>query len=160
MELEKLVALGWVSNYVKLGRDPEVGHGLVCFIGSEWFYFGGSEAEDCDNAGDYLAFFDESEVLDDIISSLTGPDPDGWKKRCIDYLTEHCINDECFDKWDHLQRYLEYNFTFNYDARRIIVELGRWAEANLPKEKFLDLMTDGLGLSVPVEVWEAIMQEE
>lgn len=155
--LEKLVALGWVAYYVTLGRDPEVGHGLVCFIGSEWFYFGGCEAEGYDYVRDYLSFMDESEVLDDITSSLMGADPDGWKKRCIDYLEER-LNDEGFDKWYYFQSYLEYGFTFDSDAHRIIVELAKWAEANLPKEKAIDLMTDKLGLSVPSEVWEAILE--
>ena len=156
-DLNTLIGRGWMSGIVKLDLDPEAGHGLVCFIGPEWFYFGGTEAEDYDRPSDYLTWMSESEVINDIILALSGPDPDGWKKACIGYLVEHCINDDCFNKYDHLQRYLEENYNFGSDARRIIGNAAKWAERNLTREMFLDFMAEGLDTSIPSEIWDGLV---
>lgn len=69
MITKELLQYGFDEGFLTLDKSPN-GDGIVCRIGEHWFYFGGQEAESCDDPVQYLRERGERDVLDMIYNVL------------------------------------------------------------------------------------------
>lgn len=63
-----------IKNGIKTGIvdfivDPNMDHGTVCKIGEDWFYFGGTTAEEM-NPEEYLKAVPEDDIVSDLVETL------------------------------------------------------------------------------------------
>lgn len=88
---EKMVIEGFEKGIIKLVDSPH-GDGVVCSIGDNWFYFGGSEAE-CSTVEEYKRNIPHEVIVKEICDVLN--DFEGEPSFNDEYLYYYCHLYEC-----------------------------------------------------------------
>lgn len=96
--LQELVALGYEQDIVKLGvQKVNDSSDIICLIGDEWFYFGGTTAEGYDSVEKFKEDIPVEDILSEICSTLED------YKKCASY-------NACYNKvYNYCLQYLKEN---------------------------------------------------
>lgn len=108
MITKEILTRGYKDGVVKLEESPNE-DGVVCRIGEYWFYFGGSEAEECMTVEEYNASIPTETIIDEIYQVL-----DDFANCCEIYG----------DEYNYYEAYLnEHLKTKSKDKYRRIIDL-------------------------------------
>lgn len=123
MITRELLEYGYKAGLVTIVKSPN-GDGVVGQIGDNWFYFGGEDAEECDDPELFVKERDEKEILDRIYDVMedfraSGQGFEDEYAYYEAYLKEILLLKE--DLWDKLDRKV---FVVDDDKKRIVVTLG------------------------------------
>lgn len=88
------IAAGLKAGLIRLIESPQ-NDGVVCSIGKQWFYFGGTQAEES-TVDEYIRDVPQKEIIDkiyDVLFDLSYSGFDYWDayKYCSLYLQEHGV---------------------------------------------------------------------
>lgn len=108
MEIAKeVIQAGLKAGLIRLETDPNMGSGTVCAIGDNWFYFGGTTAEEMDPS-EYVKNVPEEDIVFSIYDVLEdfGKHED-FRDEYLYYAYFLQERLDMFDKHKHLMRYFD-----------------------------------------------------
>lgn len=141
---KKQIAQGLMCGIIRLDIDPNMNSGIVARIGENWFYFGGSTAEEYSNVDEYKADIPFDTVVEEIYSVLHEwqeldleefRDEAAYYEALLSEKLPRSQNRQVMAFMDHLRE----TYSFDATTQRMVEAITRFAMRQENNEKEIEV---------------------